>query len=136
MFNSMKEDHKWCPLIKKDCVGKKCAWYMHIRGMDPNTGKDIDHWGCSVAWMPTLLIENSQQQRSTSSAVESFRNEMVKANESNQQMLESVANMYLDICEAQGVNIHLVDPSNIENENMLDNKEQNLLPKNKEENEQ
>lgn len=130
-----KEDHKWCPLIKKDCVEKKCAWYMHIRGMDPNTGKDVDHWGCSVSWMPMLLIENSQQQRSTSSAVESFRNEMVKANESNTQMLEAVANMYLDICEAQGVNIQMLDP-NGEDKTLLDNKENNLLPQDKEESEE
>jgi hypothetical protein len=34
-----------------------------------------------------LLIENSQQQRQTGAAVESFRNEMVKANESGQQLL-------------------------------------------------
>jgi hypothetical protein len=34
-----------------------------------------------------LLIENSQQQRSTGAAVESFRNEMVKANEVGQQVL-------------------------------------------------
>jgi hypothetical protein len=95
-----KEDHKWCPLIKKDCIERKCAWYMHIRGMDPNTGKDIDHWGCAVSWMPTLLIENSQQQRSTSSAVESFRNEMVKANESNLNILEAAANMFYNSSEA------------------------------------
>ena len=134
MFKS-EENNKWCPLIKKDCVEKKCAWYMHIRGMDPNTGKEIDHWGCAVGWMPMLLIENSQQQRSTSSAVESFRNEMVKANESNQQMLEGVANMYLDICEAQGVNIQMLD-ENSEDQTLLDNKENNLLPQNKEESEE
>jgi hypothetical protein len=34
-----------------------------------------------------LLIENSQQQRQTGAAVESFRNEMVKANESSQKLL-------------------------------------------------
>jgi len=34
-----------------------------------------------------LLIENSQQQRQTGAAVESFRNEMVRANETNQQVL-------------------------------------------------
>lgn len=134
MFKS-EENNQWCPLIKKDCVEKKCAWYMHIRGMDPNTGKDVDHWGCAVSWMPMLLIENSQQQRSTSSAVESFRNEMVKANESNQQMLESVANMYLDICEAQGVNIEMLD-QNDEDKTLLDNKENNLLPQDKKESEE
>lgn len=128
-------DGKWCPLIKKDCIEKKCSWYMHIRGMDPNTGKDVDHWGCAVSWMPMLLIENSQQQRSTGSAVESFRNEMVKANESNQQILEGVANMYLDICEAQGINIQMLDPDS-EDQTLLDNKDNNLLPQNKEETEE
>lgn len=131
-----KEDHKWCPLIKKDCIEKKCAWYMHIRGMDPNTGKDIDHWGCSVGWIPTLLIENSQQQRSTSSAVESFRNEMVKANETNIDILSATANMYYDLLESQGVNVQLIESPNNEDKTILDNKEPNLLPNNNEETDQ
>jgi hypothetical protein len=134
MFKS-EESSKWCPLIKKDCVERKCAWYMHIRGMDPNTGKDVDHWGCAIGWMPMLLIENSQQQRSTGAAVESFRNEMVKSNESNQQILEGVANMYLDICEAQGINIQMLD-QNGEDQTLLDNKDNNLLPQDKQENEE
>lgn len=131
-----KEDHKWCPLIRKDCVERKCAWYMHIRGMDPNTGKDIDHWGCAVSWMPTLLIENSQQQRSTSSAVESFRNEMVKANETNVEILSATANMYYDILESQGVNLQMIGTPESENRNMLDNIDSNLLPDNNQENDQ
>lgn len=131
-----KEDHKWCPLIKKDCVERKCVWYMHIRGMDPNTGKDIDHWGCAVSWMPTLLIENSQQQRSTSSAVESFRNEMVKANETNVEILSATANMYYDILESQGVNLQMIGTPESENRNMLDNIDSNLLPDNNQENDQ
>ena len=45
------------------------------RGNHPQTGELIDEWGCEVTWMPTLLIENSQQQRQTGAAVESFRNE-------------------------------------------------------------
>jgi len=55
--------------------------------MDPNKGKEVDEWACAIAWLPMLTIENSQQQRQTGAAVESFRNEMVKANESNQQLL-------------------------------------------------
>ena len=31
--------------------------------------------GCAVTWLPMLMIENSQQQRQTGAAVESFRNE-------------------------------------------------------------
>lgn len=76
----------FCPLIKKDCVGLKCSWFIQVRGMNPNTGEDIDEWGCAVAWMPVLSIENSKQQRSTASAVESFRNEVVKSNEENRQL--------------------------------------------------
>lgn len=60
---------------------------MQIRGANPNTGAEVDEWGCSVAWLPVLMIENSQQQRSTGAAVESFRNEMVKANEAGQRVL-------------------------------------------------
>lgn len=53
---------------------------MQIRGANPNTGADFDEWGCAMAWLPILTIENSQQQRQTGAAVESFRNEMVEAN--------------------------------------------------------
>ena len=31
---------------------------------------------CAVKWIPMLLIENSQMQRQTGAAVESFRNEV------------------------------------------------------------
>jgi hypothetical protein len=77
----------YCPLVKKDCIGLQCAWFTQVRGHNPNTGKEVDEWACAITWLPVLLIENSQQQRSTGAAVESFRNEMVKANESSQQVL-------------------------------------------------
>lgn len=70
-----------CPLNNfESCKELECAWFVQIRGHNPNTGAEVDDWGCSIAWMPVLMIENSQQQRSTGAAVESFRNEMVKAN--------------------------------------------------------
>ncbi len=70
------EQGKFCPLIGKDCIGLQCSWFTQIRGNPhPQTGELIDEWGCAVVWMPTLLIENSQQQRQTGAAVESFRNE-------------------------------------------------------------
>ena len=70
-----------CPLNNfAPCKELECAWFTQIRGHNPNTGADVDEWGCAMSWMPILMIENSQQQRSTGAAVESFRNEMVKAN--------------------------------------------------------
>lgn len=77
----------FCPLIKKDCVGLSCAWFTKVVGYDINTGKEVDDYQCAIAWLPMLLIENSGQQRQTGAAVESFRNEMVKANESSQKVL-------------------------------------------------
>lgn len=81
-----------CPLgskceVVKDGEIHKCAWFIKLAGVNPNTDERIDEHGCAMSWIPVLLIENSQQQRSTSAAVESFRNEMVKSNESAQQVL-------------------------------------------------
>lgn len=81
-----------CPLIKKECIGLQCSWFTQVRGTNPNTGQEVDEWACAITWLPILLIENSQQQRSTGTAVESFRNEMVKANESTNQALLATAN--------------------------------------------
>jgi hypothetical protein len=80
----------FCPLIKKDCVGLKCAWYTQMRGTNPNTGEPVDEWGCAVTWMPVLAVEVAQKSNQTGAAVESFRNEVVRANESNQQLYISV----------------------------------------------
>ena len=85
----------FCPLIKKDCIELKCAWFTQLRGHNPNTGEEIDDWGCAVGWLPVLLVENSQQQRSTGAAVESFRNEMVKANESSHKVLTEATRLRL-----------------------------------------
>jgi hypothetical protein len=77
----------YCPLIKKDCIGLQCAWFTRVQGYDTNTGNQVDEYQCAIAWMPMLLIENSGQQRQTGAAVESFRNEMVKSNETSQKVL-------------------------------------------------
>jgi hypothetical protein len=81
-----------CPLNNfSPCRLFDCAWFIQIRGTNPNTGADLDEWGCAQAWMPVLIIENSQQQRQTGAAVESFRNEMVKSNEVGQKVLLAAA---------------------------------------------
>jgi hypothetical protein len=81
-----------CPLDGfNPCRQLECAWFIKIKGKDPQSEKEIEEWGCSIAWMPMLMIENSQQQRGTQAAVESFRNEMVKANEVGQRVLLAAA---------------------------------------------
>ena len=86
------ESKNLCPLNKfEPCRKLDCAWFTQIRGRNPNTGQDVDEWGCAISWMPILLIENAQMSRQTGAAVESLRNEIVKANEVNQQVLTQTA---------------------------------------------
>jgi hypothetical protein len=70
-----------CPINGlSPCKQLDCAWFTKLAGTNPNNGQAVDEWGCAVAWLPILLVENSQQQRQTGAAVESFRNEVVAAN--------------------------------------------------------
>lgn len=85
------QKQKTCPMLRKPCIGSDCMWYVQIRGNHPQTGEPVDEWDCAMVWQPLLLIENSAQQRSTGAAVESFRNEMVRANEHSQQILIETA---------------------------------------------
>lgn len=39
----------------------------------------FEKFGCADTFVPLILIENSQQQRQTGKAIESFRNEIVVA---------------------------------------------------------
>lgn len=83
-----------CPLDNfNPCRELDCAWFMKIVGSNPNTGEPTEDWGCSMAWLPILFIENSQMQRQTGAAVESFRNEMVKANETSNRVLLATASI-------------------------------------------
>lgn len=83
------ERENFCPLVKEKCLGLKCTFFTKVEGYDMNTGNRVDEWNCAVAWIPMLLIENSGMQRQTGAAVESFRNEMVKANEASQELFRT-----------------------------------------------
>ena len=73
----------FCPL-GSECetaegkIIKRCAWYTKMVGLDPNTGKEVDDWACSMSWMPMLQVEMSRTNRGQTKALESFRNETVK----------------------------------------------------------
>ena len=68
-----------------------CPKWVNVVGTDPQTGESVNQWNCSDYWLPKLLIENSQMQRQTGGAVESFRNEMVKQNgELNKQLISGL----------------------------------------------
>jgi hypothetical protein len=75
---------KICPLHKRDMakVCHTCPWWILVRGKDPQSNKELDHWGCAIAWLPVLAIETSQEVRQAAAATESFRNEMVLGRDS------------------------------------------------------
>lgn len=76
-----------CPYtgFAKSCrdgvVEHSCPKWVHVMGVNPQTGEQIDKWACSDSMTHFLLLENSQMQRQTAGAIESFRNEMVRINE-------------------------------------------------------
>ena len=77
MFSKQAE-RKFCPLIKKTCMGSDCMFAVKLRGTDPNSGEAVDDEACAIAWMPMLTIENTKVNNETGAAVESFRNEAVR----------------------------------------------------------
>jgi|TARA_R110000744_G_scaffold214509_1_gene333275 hypothetical protein len=92
-----------CPLNGfKKCKQLECSWFIKVQGTDPNSGKEVEEYACAVAWLPTLLIENSQQQRMTGGAVESFRNEMVKSNYTSQEVLKASLGLQPDTLKVIG----------------------------------
>lgn len=68
----------------------KCPKYVQIRGKDPQTGADVDKWGCVDTFLPMLLIENAQMARQTGAAVESFRNDVASRGGHEMRVLNAV----------------------------------------------
>lgn len=79
---------KKCPHYKKPCLEHGCTHYQKLRGHNPQTGEPIDEYQCAELWTNILLIENAQMGRQTGAAVESFRNEMVKGNNTLANVLQ------------------------------------------------
>ena len=77
-----------CPLNDfNPCKKFDCAWFIQIRGKNPQTGEEQDEYGCAIAYLPLMMIENSQQTRQAGASIESFRNEMVKSNNETLKIL-------------------------------------------------
>jgi hypothetical protein len=87
-----------CPLMGKQCIEDgtvvegelhACRFWVFVQGKNPQTGETVNNGDCAFCWTPMLLIENSLVNRQTGAAIESFRNEMVKANDASQNMLSA-----------------------------------------------
>lgn len=67
-----------CREIISEC---DCPKFVSIKMQHPQTGEHVDKHGCVDAFLPLLLIEGAQMSRQAGAAVESLRNEIVKAND-------------------------------------------------------
>lgn len=67
---------KKCPLIGKKCIEHQCVFYVHLVGMNPQTGQPTDEWNCAVAWLPMLLIENANEVRKSAASSDKVANEV------------------------------------------------------------
>jgi hypothetical protein len=73
---------------KQKLVCHTCAWYKHIRGLNPQTNEEMDHWDCAIGLLPTLMIETGRQINVSNAALVSLRNEFVDGN--NKRMATDV----------------------------------------------
>lgn len=72
-----------CREIIAEC---DCPKFVNVKGHNPQTGADVDRFGCVDSFLPLLLIEGAQMSRQVAGAVESFRNEVVGASEAARQV--------------------------------------------------
>src|SRR3990167_11456222 len=79
MFGFDKNNENICPLLKGPCVRNRCVWWTHVVGRNPQTGIEMDQENCAMSWIPILLVENAGRTNQVGAALESTRNEMVKA---------------------------------------------------------
>jgi hypothetical protein len=85
-----------CPLghtCQKIVDGKieRCMAFAQFEGTD-GQGNEVNEWGCTVFKFNTrLMIEQIGQYKGTTSAIESFRNEMVMGNQQFAQLFANAA---------------------------------------------
>lgn len=60
-----------------------CPWFTTVRGVDNNTGLEIDRKECAIALLPALLINTANESRKGVAATESFRNEVSRRADSD-----------------------------------------------------
>lgn len=71
----------FCPLLKKDCIGQKCMWFVKLTGTNAMTGEAVDEYFCAMNALALLTAEAAQQSRQAGAAVESLRNRVAEGNQ-------------------------------------------------------
>jgi hypothetical protein len=99
------DDGMYCPMWRSLCVKvcHTCEFWDHIRGKNPQTGTDIDHWACTMKMQTFLSIENTLAQRQTTASIDALRKEVHEANDSGMANTMMGINAYLRKQEVPGL---------------------------------
>ena len=96
MLSNKPDPDVTCPYTghKQKCkkLYLNCPKWIRVEGKNPQTGADVSEYACPDTWVPILMIENSQQQRQTAAAVESFRNATIRQAQENRFAIPSKIN--------------------------------------------
>ena len=66
------------PKKAQECIQHECEFFIHLVGMDPQTGQPKDEWGCTMRWLPVLLTENASQIRQAAASSDKVATEVAK----------------------------------------------------------
>lgn len=86
-------------------IKKPCRWWTQVAGKDPQSEKIIDHFDCSMAWMPVVGLEQSQMTRHNTATIQEFRNENHDAMEKWNRSIEKAAGALEVMAEQQAAAI-------------------------------
>ncbi len=76
-----------CPFRGKsmDKVCSSCPLWYRVETQEKPGAPTRDRWDCSLAWLPTLMIQTAKHAQSGAIATESFRNEMIALSQGRPQ---------------------------------------------------
>lgn len=70
-----------CPLLSKECIQAKCAWWMEFAMKRKDPPEMTVEKSCAIPRLPVLLIELIKNTNSVGAAVESRGNTMIHRQE-------------------------------------------------------
>ena len=70
----------------------RCAWYVEVQGMNPQTGEPVNDKKCAITWMPLLQIEAAMTNRGQTEAICSMRDESLKRQDEAIQRITEASN--------------------------------------------
>jgi len=119
-----------CPLNGMACVNgfrsdfkpnqtghtSECRWWTHVYGKDPQTEKILDHFDCSMAWMPVVMLEVSQMSRHNTSSLDKVANSMEDIGGKIRASFGDMVNAFLTMAETnrEMIEFKKTEPSVIE----------------------